>query len=112
LTVGSAGGRKIVNAVLHTLLHFAGRGAPIGEALAAPRCHTEGGDTLWVDPYVPDAARENFTRLGYDVKPGPVAVAHGIQIDPATGELTGLTEPRNQERGKWGVAGADDKVTG
>jgi gamma-glutamyltranspeptidase/glutathione hydrolase len=107
LTVGSAGGRKIVNAMLHTLLHFAGRGATIGEALATPRLHTEGGDAVWVDPYVPDAVREHLTRLGYAVKPGPVAVAHGIQIDPASGEMTGLTEPRNAERGKWGVAGVD-----
>jgi gamma-glutamyltranspeptidase/glutathione hydrolase len=105
LTVGGAGGRKIVNAILHTLLHFAGRGASIGEALSAPRCHTEGGDIVWVDPYVPEAARENFTRLGYEVKQGAVAVAHGIQINPANGEMTGLTEPRNAERGKMGVAG-------
>lgn len=108
LTVGGAGGRKIVNAVLHTLLHFAGRGAAIGEALATPRLHTEGGDTVWFDPYVTEPVRDHLAGLGYTMKAGPVAVAHGIQIEPASGEMTGLTEPRNAERGKWGVAAVAD----
>jgi gamma-glutamyltranspeptidase/glutathione hydrolase len=107
LALGGAGGRRIVNAALHALLHFAGRGAPVGEALAAPRFHTEGGDTLWLDRHYPETAAEALRGLGYDVQHGAVANLHAIQRDPATGELAGLTEPRHPDRGAWGVAAVE-----
>src|SRR5262249_42098571 len=49
--------------------------------------------------------RDHLARLGYDVQTGGVANSHGIQLDPATGERIGLTEPRNPEWGTRGMAG-------
>ncbi len=42
LALGATGGRMILNAVCNVLTHFAGLGASMEEAIAAPRLHTEG----------------------------------------------------------------------
>lgn len=79
LALGAAGGRLIVNTVFHVLWNFAA-GKSLPEAIRAPRWHTEGNKELRLEKQWPDASREQFAALGYEIKPGGAAVARAIGI--------------------------------
>jgi gamma-glutamyltranspeptidase/glutathione hydrolase len=67
VAVGAAGGRKIVNSVLGFLSEYAGRGATLEAALAAPRVHTEGDLALAVGKDIPDAHQAYLREMGYQL---------------------------------------------
>ena len=95
LAVGAPGGRRIMSAILQSIVNVIDFGMSVQDAVTAPRTHCEGpatlaearlGDTVLGDL----AARghrlqvidENYATFSF-ARPG------GIAIDPASGRLTG-----------------------
>lgn len=70
LAAGGRGGRKIPNAMFELLTEFVVRGQPLDAAIAAPRCHTEGDDTLEFEKSWPASETSELAKLGYNIKTG------------------------------------------
>jgi gamma-glutamyltranspeptidase/glutathione hydrolase len=85
LAVGGAGGRRIPNAICTMLAHYVGRGQPVADAVAAARLHTEGGLGITADKSWPEPHEQYLRRMGYDVRPGSVAVVHAVGLEPEAG---------------------------
>jgi gamma-glutamyltranspeptidase/glutathione hydrolase len=93
--VGAPGARKILSAVLQTILNVVDFGLGAQAAVSAPRVHCEGSQTL-VDARLDAAAVEGLRRLGHDVvlKEETFGTSHfarpaAVLVDPATGTLRG-----------------------
>jgi gamma-glutamyltranspeptidase/glutathione hydrolase len=99
LVTGSPGGRTIPNTVLWVLLQSLEFGVEAKAAVAAPRTH---------HPWFPDVlflegrswAREtidDLARRGHQVEVGRTqGDAHTIIIDPETGQIHGVADPRRR----------------
>ncbi len=106
--LGAAGGRRIISALVATLSRAVDQDLSLAEAMAAPRLHPSGevlsiedrGDTAWAATDV-----TAFEGWGFDVRANASASyfgrIHGIHVDPATGVMTGVADPRRD-----GSAGA------
>lgn len=79
LALGGRGGRKIPNAVLQVLLELLARGQSLTGAMAAPRLHTEGTLTVFLEPRGPAAPREVLAGRGYEVQTAPSAVVSAVR---------------------------------
>ena len=88
LAVGARGGRRIPNAVLATLLSFCGFKESGGEAIDAPRMHTESGMRLTLDDRWSVDDRSAFRGLGYEVDEASVATASATYREPTGDRLT------------------------
>ena len=88
LTVGAAGGPRIINATLQVLLRVLDGGFSVAEAVAAPRVHHQwrpdqllfedqiGLGTPWE---ITPAIRERLTKLGHPLKAsGALAISQAI----------------------------------
>ena len=86
----------MVQAVLRVVDH----GMPLAEALAAARVHpVEGGVAMETSPEI-GWGEEDVAMVqswGFEAQPieraGAFGRIHGIQIDPATGRMTGVADP-------------------
>jgi gamma-glutamyltranspeptidase/glutathione hydrolase len=105
LVMGGAGARRIISSLVQTLVSIERDGLDPEEAMAAPRFHP--ADTWYFeqtdsarDPTGVDAAREG----GYPVEVRPsdtyFARLNVVVVDPATGRMTGVADPR----WRWGGA--------
>jgi gamma-glutamyltranspeptidase/glutathione hydrolase len=86
LALGGTGGRKIPNSVFDVLVQYAGLGASMEEAIAAPRLHTEGDVKLTLETGWPSDEAEFLKMSGYTIQTGPAAVVSAVSFDPETGE--------------------------
>lgn len=100
LVLGAAGGSRIVSAVAQAVLRVVDHGMTLAEALAAARVHpVSGGLAMETSPTIgwSEADVATVESWGLEVQAIPRAGAfgrvHGIQIDPATGEMTGVADP-------------------
>ncbi len=100
LVLGAAGGSRIVSAVVQAVLRVVDHGMPLADALAAARVHPmEGGVAMETSPDIGWAEEdvEAVRSWGLEVRPieraGAFGRIHGIQIDPATGRMTGVADP-------------------
>ena len=66
LTLGAAGGRKIVSAIPQILSNLVDVGDSCQAAVEAPRLHTEGGD-LWLDDRVGENLLEALRQMNHPV---------------------------------------------
>jgi gamma-glutamyltranspeptidase/glutathione hydrolase len=95
LALGAPGGRRIISAIVQSIVNFLDFGMGVQDAVTAPRIHCEGPLTLAEARLGPDvlgdlAGRghrlkvidENYVTFGF-------ARPNGIAIDLATGRLTG-----------------------
>ncbi len=85
LALGATGGRKIPNAVFDVLAHYVGRGAPLEEAVAAPRLNTQGGREVEAEARWPADALAALKKFGYAVKAGGPATVQAVAHDPRDG---------------------------
>jgi gamma-glutamyltranspeptidase/glutathione hydrolase len=67
LVCGAPGGRKIMSAVVQTIVNVVDYGDGPQDATSRPRIHDE-GEKLLVDSRVPEDVRSALTRLGHDVE--------------------------------------------
>ena len=98
LVLGSPGGPTIVTTVANILIDVADYGLNIQQAVAAPRFHQQWmPDEILMEPdrFSPDTVRllmDHGYRIGY----GDRGDAECIEVDPATGELLGASDPRTE----------------
>lgn len=67
LTLGASGGRKIIPAVLQTLLHHVDHGLSMQDAIAHPRLDLE-GDMVILDARYPAETAETLRAMGHHVE--------------------------------------------
>ena len=98
LVLGSPGGPTIVTTVANVLIGVADYGLNIKQAVAAPRFHHQWmPDEVLMEPdrFSPDTLRD-LTARGYRIGYGDRGDAECIEVDPATGELLGASDPRTE----------------
>ena len=98
--IGSPGGRTIINTVLHLVVNLVDFGQSPEEVVASKRLHHQ---------WLPDMARlENgymspedaaeLEAMGHAISWGRgQGIAHCIFVDPASGELVGVPDPRDTD---------------
>ncbi|MHB8811830.1 MAG: gamma-glutamyltransferase [Steroidobacteraceae bacterium] len=97
LVLGTPGGPTIVTTVANILIDVADYGLNIQQAVAAPRFHQQWmPDELFMEPdrFSPDTLRLLAAR-GYRIASGDHGDAECIEVDPATGERLGASDPRS-----------------
>jgi gamma-glutamyltranspeptidase / glutathione hydrolase len=95
LGVGAPGGRRILSAVVQSLVNALDFGLGIQAAVSAPRVHVE-GPTTEAEARLPSDVLDGLRRLGHRLHviaetstSFSFARPNGIKIDPHTGRLTG-----------------------
>lgn len=90
VALGSPGGRKVMTAVLHSLLNVLDFGTGMQDAVNLPRTHCEGRQA-WIDSRVPEATLDELRAMGHDLvvkeetfSSSWFARPNGILIDGAT----------------------------
>jgi gamma-glutamyltranspeptidase/glutathione hydrolase len=83
--LGAVGGRRIPNTVFNVLAHLLGRQAPLEDAVAAPRLHTEGDLNAMAEAIWPQATLDRLKKAGYKIKPGGAAALNAIAFDASSG---------------------------
>jgi gamma-glutamyltranspeptidase/glutathione hydrolase len=99
LVTGSPGGRTIPNTVLWVVLDVLEFGLDPREAVAAPRTHHAWfPDRLSLEgDQWPEPTRRALREMGHTLgRQGIQGDAHTIVIDPATGTIHGVPDPRRQ----------------
>ncbi|HUT95937.1 MAG TPA: gamma-glutamyltransferase [Thermoguttaceae bacterium] len=96
LTLGAAGGPKIITQVLMTILYHLDLGMDLPEALAAPRIHHQWQpDELVVEQSLDPAIVAALEKLGHKVKrTRSVGVTQAIGVSSEAGGLIGVHDPR------------------
>jgi len=100
--VGSPGGRTIINTTLQLILNIVDFGMTIDRAVAAERIHHQ-----WLPDRIrieADAVSDDTVRrleaMGHRVEVrGRQGSANSIGVDPRTGELVGVPDPRSEDAG-------------
>jgi gamma-glutamyltranspeptidase/glutathione hydrolase len=95
LAIGAPGGRRIMSALVQSLVNVLDFGLGVQDAVTAPRIHCEGPVTE-VDAHVGQVIADGLVGLGHQVKlieenttSFRFARPSGIRIDPETSQLTG-----------------------
>jgi gamma-glutamyltranspeptidase/glutathione hydrolase len=96
MTLGAAGGPKIITQVLLALVRTLDCGQSLESAAAAPRLHHQWSpDVLYVETGFPPSTADDLARLGQAVKPlegAGVCQAIGLGADGST--FIGVHDPR------------------
>jgi gamma-glutamyltranspeptidase / glutathione hydrolase len=98
LVLGSPGGPTIITTVANVLIDTADYGLNIKQAVAAPRFHQQWmPDEIFMEPdrFSPDTLRL-LQAHGYHIAFGDEGDAECIEVDPATGERLGASDPRTE----------------
>ena len=98
LVLGSPGGPTIITTVANILIDVEDYGLNIQQAVAAPRFHQQWmPDALFMEPdrFSPDTLRR-LAAGGYRIVLGDRGDAECIEIDLATGERLGASDPRTE----------------
>ncbi|HEV2272211.1 MAG TPA: gamma-glutamyltransferase [Steroidobacteraceae bacterium] len=96
LVLGSPGGPTIVTTVANVLIDVADYGLNIKQAVAAPRFHQQWmPDEILMEPdrFSPDTLRL-LAAHGYHIAFGDHGDAECVEVDPASGERLGASDPR------------------
>jgi gamma-glutamyltranspeptidase/glutathione hydrolase len=95
LTVGAAGGPKIITQVVQTIVRMIDLKQPLDEAIASGRVHHQWRpDTLLAEESVPAETVQQLKSLGHDVQPNVYSgVTQAISRD-GTGVFQGVADPR------------------
>jgi gamma-glutamyltranspeptidase / glutathione hydrolase len=95
LTVGAAGGPKIITQALLAIVRRLDFGQPLDEAVAAPRIHHQWRpDVLTIEEAMPDEVVAALEEMGHEVERiGTGGVTQAIEIDE-DGQLIGVHDPR------------------
>ena len=98
LTVGAAGGPKIITQVLWALINTIDFGMTPGQIMAQPRIHHQWSpDYLRVESTLPMETRNRLHSFGHELfiaESNEVGVCQMITFDPATGRFVGAHDAR------------------
>ena len=99
LTLGAAGGRRIIQAVTSVLVNVVDHGMGIQEAIAAPRIDCSGSNVV-INARVPAEIRSALEAMGHPLEVAedlfhsyPWALTMGILIEPGSGRFHGGVDP-------------------
>jgi gamma-glutamyltranspeptidase/glutathione hydrolase len=100
LVVGGAGGPRIINGTLQTLLNVLEFKMPVMAAVAQPRIHHQWlPDRLIVERAIDSDARKLLEQRGHALREqGSVGVVQAITWDGAT--MNGAADPRKVDRAR------------
>jgi gamma-glutamyltranspeptidase/glutathione hydrolase len=103
--LGGGGSRRIISAMVQTLVRVELDGVPLQEAMSEGRFHpTDRWHFEQIDPTQNPAGADLARTRGFDVLIRPLdsyfARLNGVAVDPSTGLMTGVVDPR----WVWGVA--------
>ena len=104
LVLGAAGSGRIITAVLQTIVNVVDFDMSIADAVSAARIHhqwfpdqieyeTESGGGI------SPAALSDLQSLGHSLTPKEHGKVHALMIDPETGSITGMADPRRDPDG-------------
>jgi gamma-glutamyltranspeptidase/glutathione hydrolase len=96
VTVGAAGGPKIITQVVNALIHHLDLGKPIDQAIAQPRIHHQWSpDVLMVERGMDQQIIDSLKRKGHEIRIiSGSGICQGIAIDSTGTRLTGAADPR------------------
>lgn len=100
LTLGAAGGPRIISQVVLTIIRMVDRGMPLAEAVAAPRFHHQWRpDQLFIETTgdnftFPEPLIENLRKRGHIVTAMPYAGVTECVGYSVAGKLIAVTDPR------------------
>ena len=100
MVVGGAGGPRIINAVLQTILNVVDFHMPVDKAVEAARIHHQWvPNELSVEPGIPAETRLSLERRGHALRE-----RDGLGVVQAlvakNGKVSGKADPRKEERGR------------
>jgi gamma-glutamyltranspeptidase/glutathione hydrolase len=88
--IGATGGRRIPNAVFDVVTRMLWEKMPLADAVAAPRMNTTGALDLALSGAWPDADRQRFAKLGFQVEQhSTAAVVQALSIRPEAVKASG-----------------------
>ena len=96
LTVGAAGGPKIITEVLWAIINHLDLEMPIGEAIAQPRLHHQWSPTdLLLESNFDDEIANGLQSRNHSIKRSKgMGICQGISFDPETKTFMGAHDPR------------------
>jgi gamma-glutamyltranspeptidase/glutathione hydrolase len=101
IVIGAAGGPKIISQVLCVLVNLIDLKLPPEEAMKRPRLHHQWRpDELWIEKTMGKETLAEMKHRGFklnEAKPG--GATNLVVIDPATGGMTPVSEPRLKGQG-------------
>ena len=96
VTLGAAGGPKIITQVVNALIHHLDLGYPIDQAIARPRIHHQWSpDVLMVERGMDQQVIDSLKQKGHEVRIiSGSGICQAIAIDSTGKQLTGAADPR------------------
>lgn len=96
MTVGAAGGPKIITQTVWAIINHLDLKMPIGEAIATKRIHHQWSpDRLLVESSLPKRDIEFFRSVGHQIETrAAIGISQAISFDPETGLFEGAHDPR------------------
>ena len=96
MTIGAAGGPKIITQVVWGIINHLDLGMPIGQSIGAPRVHHQWSpDRLSVERSLDPSQVHRLEELGHDVSmTSSSGVTQAIAWDPEKRRFTGAHDPR------------------
>lgn len=96
LTLGAAGGPKIITEVVNAIVHHIDLGKPIDAAIAAPRIHHQWRpDVLMIEQGFDENIEKELKRRGHQIRRiSAVGICQGISFDPIQKQFHGAADPR------------------
>ena len=102
MTVGAAGGPKIITEVVWAIINRIDLGMDIGDAIAEPRVHHQWSpDQLLVEDSLSPELSQGLVEKGHKLKrSNVVGIAQGIAFDPETQQFLGAHDPRTSGKAR------------
>ncbi len=96
MSVGAAGGPRIITQVVHAIVHYFDLGMEIDEAVAAPRIHHQWSpNRLYLEQKFGEAMARELQQLGHETNLTTTAgVMQAIVFDVESGLFKGTADPR------------------
>jgi gamma-glutamyltranspeptidase/glutathione hydrolase len=96
LTVGAAGGPRIITEVVLAIVRFVDLKSSLADAVALPRIHQQWSpNVLFVESNFDRISREKLTAMGHDVRlVNGGGICQAISFDEASGMFVGVHDPR------------------
>lgn len=95
LTLGAAGGPKIITQVVQALVNHIDFGRSLRDAVAAPRLHHQWKpDTLFVGPAFPEQARARLRALGHRIEEKEAMGITQAILQRPDGRFVAVSDPR------------------
>jgi len=104
LVLGAAGSGRIITAVLQTIVNAIDYDMSIADAVSAPRIHHQWfPDQIEYEEElgggITPATLAGLEALGHSLTPRMHGKVHALMIDPETGSITGIADPRRDPAG-------------